>query len=155
MPRHLNQERATTSDPINARHVANPREASPDESERDTWTSHGPMGPLECLNRLKNTCTPGTNLRARRTATQMIHTLSGAHRGSAHPTGRSNRPLALHSGASTWCLPIGPKGHSRGICLLLTLVLSQWIEGEGLILRQQISLLLSHFWFVKLRARLE
>jgi hypothetical protein len=42
-----------------AYHVTNPREASLDESERNTWTSHGSMGPPERLNRLKNTCTPG------------------------------------------------------------------------------------------------
>jgi hypothetical protein len=66
-------------------HVTNPREASPDESECDTWTSHGSMGPPEHLNRLKNMCTPGTDLRTHRTTTQRKHTPSGAHLGSADP----------------------------------------------------------------------
>jgi hypothetical protein len=46
---HLSQGGASTSDAMHASHVTNPREASPDESERDTWTSHGSMGPPECL----------------------------------------------------------------------------------------------------------
>jgi hypothetical protein len=48
-----------TSGAMHARHVTNPREASPNESERDTWTSHGSMGPPERLNCLKNMCTLG------------------------------------------------------------------------------------------------
>jgi hypothetical protein len=74
-----------TSGAKHACHVTNPREASPDESKRDTWNSHGSMDPPECLNCLKNACTPGTDLRAHRTATPRKHTLSGAHLGSADP----------------------------------------------------------------------
>jgi hypothetical protein len=74
-----------TSSATHARNVINPREASPDESERDTWTSHGSMGLPEHLNHLKNTCTPGTNLRAHRTTTMRKHTPSGAHQGSVDP----------------------------------------------------------------------
>jgi hypothetical protein len=74
-----------TSGATHARHVTNPREASPNEPECDTWHSHGSMGPPERLNRLKNTCTPGTNLRAHTTATLRKHTPSGAHLGSVGP----------------------------------------------------------------------
>jgi hypothetical protein len=70
---------------MHACHVTNLREASPDKLERDTWTSHGSMGPPERLNRLKSTCTPGTDLRAHKTATSRKHTPSGAHLGSADP----------------------------------------------------------------------
>jgi hypothetical protein len=59
MPRPLIQGVATTSGVMHASHVTNPNEASPDESECDTWTSHGFMGPPKRLNRLKSTCTPG------------------------------------------------------------------------------------------------
>jgi hypothetical protein len=50
-----------------------------------TWTSHGPMGPPEHLNRLKSTCTWGTDLRAHMTATPRKHTPRGGHLGSANP----------------------------------------------------------------------
>jgi hypothetical protein len=72
---------AAISGAKHASHVTNPREASPYELERDTWTSHGSMGPPERLNRLKNTCTSGTDLRTHRTATWRKYTLSGAYRG--------------------------------------------------------------------------
>jgi hypothetical protein len=78
MPHHLSQGVATTSGAMHASHVTNPREANPDESERDTWTSHGSMGPPERLNYLKSTCTPGTDLRAHMAATPRKHTHSGA-----------------------------------------------------------------------------
>jgi hypothetical protein len=65
MPRHLSQGGDATSDAMQASHVTNPREASPDESEYDTWTSHGSMDPPERLNRLKSMCTSGNDLRAR------------------------------------------------------------------------------------------
>ena len=81
-------------------------------------TSHGSYGPPERLNRLQTTWTPGTDLRTHRTATTQKHTPSGAHRGSADPTGRPNRPCGAHSGASTWCSVIGPRGHPRGIWVL-------------------------------------
>jgi hypothetical protein len=71
--RNISQERAATLDLMHARQVTNPREASPDESERDMWTSHGSMGPPERLNHLKNTCTSRTDLRVHRTATQRKH----------------------------------------------------------------------------------
>jgi hypothetical protein len=74
-----------------ASQATNPREAGPDKSERDTWTAHGSMVPPERLNRFKNTCTPGTDLRVHRTATLRKHTQSGAHLGSADPRiGRTN-----------------------------------------------------------------
>jgi hypothetical protein len=41
------------------------------------------MGPPEHLNRLKDTCTTGTDLEAHRTATLRKHTPSGTHLGSA------------------------------------------------------------------------
>jgi hypothetical protein len=41
----------------------------------------------------------------------------GPTRGSADPTGRSNRPWLGLSCASTWWLSIGPKRHPRGVCL--------------------------------------
>jgi hypothetical protein len=94
MPHHLKGMAATFGDmhassaasgATHARYVTNPREASSDESECDTWTSHGSMGPPERLNRLKNTCTPGTDLRAHRTSTSRKHTPSGAHLGSTNP----------------------------------------------------------------------
>jgi hypothetical protein len=59
MPGHLNQEVVATLGAMHARHVTNLREASPDESVCDTWTSHGSMGPPEHLNHLKSTCTLG------------------------------------------------------------------------------------------------
>jgi hypothetical protein len=90
--------RQATSGPTHARHVTNPREASPDESERDTWTSHGSIGLLEHLNRLMNTCTLGTDLRAHRTATPRKHTPSGAHLGSVDP--RIGRTALGEDGAS-------------------------------------------------------
>jgi hypothetical protein len=68
---------ATTSGAMHARHVTSPREASPNESERDMW-SHRFMGPPKRLNRLKSTCTPGTDLRAHRIATPRKHGPSGA-----------------------------------------------------------------------------
>jgi hypothetical protein len=74
-----------TSGAKHACHVTNPREESPDESERDTWTSHGSMGLPERLNRMKNMCTSGTDLRAHTTATRRKHTSSGAHLGSVDP----------------------------------------------------------------------
>jgi hypothetical protein len=77
--------RQATSGAKHACHVTNPREASPDKLERDTWTSHGSMGPPERLNCLKNMCTPVTDLRAHRTTTLRKHTRSGAHLGSADP----------------------------------------------------------------------
>jgi hypothetical protein len=77
---------SATSGATHACHVTNPIEASPNELERDTWTLHGSMGPPEHLNRLKNNCTLGTDLRAHRTATSRKHTLSGAHLGSTEPT---------------------------------------------------------------------
>jgi hypothetical protein len=77
MPRHLSQEVAATSCAMHASHVTNPKEASPDESEHDTWTSHGSMGPPERLSRLKSTCTLGTDLRSHETATQIKNTLRG------------------------------------------------------------------------------
>jgi hypothetical protein len=70
---------------MHASHVTNPKGAIPNESEHDTWISHGSMGPPYRLNRLKNTCTPGTDLRAHRTATPKKLTSSGAHLGSADP----------------------------------------------------------------------
>jgi hypothetical protein len=76
-----------TSGTTLAHHVTNPREANPDKLEHDTWTSHGSMDPSERLNRLKNTCTPGTDLSAHRTATLRKHTPSGAHLGSVDPIG--------------------------------------------------------------------
>jgi hypothetical protein len=107
---------------MHARHVTNPREANPDESECDTWTSHRSMGQPECLNHLKSMCTPGTDLRARRTATLRKHTPSGAHLGSADPD-QPNRPWVSSSRASTWCLSIGPRGSSWGVSLLFALLL--------------------------------
>jgi hypothetical protein len=84
MPRHLNQGVASisgsmhanhaTSGAMHASHITIPREASPEESERDTWTSHGSMGPPDCLNRLKSMCTPRTDLRTNKTATPRKHT---------------------------------------------------------------------------------
>jgi hypothetical protein len=107
---------------MHARHVTNPRKASPNESEHDTWTSHGSMGPPERLNGLKSTCTPGTYLRAHRTSTSRNHTPSGAHLGSADPRiGRTDLGTAdpgLPLGAS-----IGPRGRSRGVSLLFAPVL--------------------------------
>jgi hypothetical protein len=85
MPHHLSQGVAATSGAMHASHVTNPREASLDESEHDTWTSHGSMGPLEHLNHLKSTYTPGTDLRPHRTATLRKHAPSGATWGSADP----------------------------------------------------------------------
>jgi hypothetical protein len=81
----------STSGATHACHVTNPREASPNELEHDMWTSHGAMAPPEHLNRLKNTCTPGTDLRAHRTATPTKHTRVGPTWGrpilaSAKPT---------------------------------------------------------------------
>jgi hypothetical protein len=102
--------------PMHARHVTNPKEVSPNESECDTWISHGSMGPPERLNRLKSTCTQRTNLTARRIATRRKHTSSGAHRGLADPTGRPNRPCGLYSRASTWWLLVGPSLHPGGVC---------------------------------------
>jgi hypothetical protein len=123
MSHHLSQGGVATSDAMHARHVTNPREASPDESEHDTWTSHGSMGPSERLNRLKNTCTQGSDLRTHKTATWRKHTPSGAHRGSADPTGRPNRPCGRHSGASMWWLLVGPSLHLGGVCIQSTPVL--------------------------------
>jgi hypothetical protein len=60
-----------------ASYVTKPREASPDESEGDTWTSHGSMGPPERLNRLMSTCTLGTDLGAHKIATPRKHNPRG------------------------------------------------------------------------------
>jgi hypothetical protein len=123
MPRHFSQGMAATSGTMHARHVTNPREASPDESECDTWTSHRSMGPPERLNRLKSTCTPGTDLRAHKIATPEEAHLEGGPPGVGRPLDRPNRPWVGRSRASTWCLPIGPRGCSQGVSLLLTPVL--------------------------------
>jgi hypothetical protein len=79
-----------TSGAMHACHVTNPGEASPDELERDTWTSHGSMGPPERINHLKSTCTPGIDLRAHMTATPGKHTLMGPTWG--RPTLESVKP---------------------------------------------------------------
>ena len=102
---------------MHARHVTDPREASPDESERDTWTSHGSMGPQRQANRAKIGWTPGTDLRTHMAATRRKHEPGGSTRGTADPTGRPNRPCGRHSGASTWWFPIGPRRLPRGVCL--------------------------------------
>jgi hypothetical protein len=44
------------------------------------------------------------------------------HVGVSRPWDRVNRPLVGWSRASTWCTPIGPRGHPRGVSLHLTLV---------------------------------
>jgi hypothetical protein len=80
----MHASQATSGD-THACHVTNPKEASPNKSERDMWTSHGSIDPPEHLNHLKNTCTLGTNLRAHRTAILRKHTPSGAHLGSPDP----------------------------------------------------------------------
>jgi hypothetical protein len=123
MPHHLSQWGASTSGATHAWHVTDPREASPDESEHDTWTSHGSMGPPYRLNHLKNTCSPRNKLRTHRTTTWRKHTRSGAHRGSANPVGRPNQPCGSHLGASMWWLQVGPSLHLGGVSLLLTPVL--------------------------------
>ena len=102
---------------MHACHASNPSETTPDESECATWTSHGSMGPQRHANHAKIGWTPGTDLRTHRTATRRKHTPSGAHRGSADPTGRPNRPCGRHPEASMWCFPIGPRRHSRGVCI--------------------------------------
>jgi hypothetical protein len=77
------------------------------------WTSHVSMGPLECLNRLKNTCTPGTDLRTHRTATPRKHTPSGAHLGSTDPrigrTDLGSVDLGLPRGACPLVLEAIPR----------------------------------------------
>jgi hypothetical protein len=82
-----------------------------------------PWAPPERLNCLKNMCTLGTVLRTHRTTTCRKHASSGAHRGSANPTGRSNRPCGAHSGASTWWLLFGPSLHPGSVCSHSTPVL--------------------------------
>jgi hypothetical protein len=120
---HVSQKRDATSDPMHARHVIDPG-GKPRRFRAwhmdFTWIH----GPTRASKPPKKMCTLGTDLRTHRTTTQRKHTLSGAHRGSADPTCRPNWPWALNSGAFTWCLPIGPKGYSGGVWLLLTLVLS-------------------------------
>jgi hypothetical protein len=55
------------------------------ELETATCASHGSYGPPERLNRLKYTCTPGTDLRTHHAATQRKHKLRRATYRSADP----------------------------------------------------------------------
>jgi hypothetical protein len=98
-------------------HASNPSEATPNESEYDTWTSHGSMGPQRQTNHAKTGWTPGTDLRTHRAATRSKHETGGLTRGSVDPTGQSNRPWLGLSCASTWWLSIGPRRHPWGVCL--------------------------------------
>jgi hypothetical protein len=107
-----------TSSATHACHVTNPREASPDESERDTWTSHGSIGPPKRLNHPMNTCTPGTDLRAHTTATSRKHTPSGPHLGSVDPrigrTALGEDGASITTGAGHGLVAKNPRGHGRG-----------------------------------------
>jgi hypothetical protein len=77
------------------------------ESEATTRATHGSMGPLERLNRLQHTCTPGTNLRVHQLATQRKHKPRGPTWGSADPgIGRTD----------LWSADLRPP---RGACLLV------------------------------------
>jgi hypothetical protein len=78
-----------------------------DESEADTCASHGSYGPQTCPNHLQTPWTPRTDLRTHLIATSQKHTVIGAHRGSADPTGRPNRPCGCQWAATMWCLLVG------------------------------------------------
>jgi hypothetical protein len=84
----------------------------PDKSEANTCASHGCYGPQMCPNCLQTAWTPGTKLRTHLIATTRKHKGSGAHRGSADPTGRPNRPCGRQYPPSTWWLLISSGTHS-------------------------------------------
>jgi hypothetical protein len=86
---------------MHACHAPIQQRASPDESERDTWTSHGCMGPPERLNCHKSTCTLGTDLRAHRTTTPRKHMLRP--RFLINPN-RGSTQLTVVKPRSTWVL---------------------------------------------------
>jgi hypothetical protein len=96
------------------KHVSNPREANPDESEGNTWTSHG-LKATRHPNRLKTKWTPGTDPRTHRIATTRKHGRRWAHKGLADPTGQLNRPCVGSSWPSTWCCLVGSRVHSWGV----------------------------------------
>jgi hypothetical protein len=91
-----------------------------DKSEADTCTSDGFYGPQMYPNRLQTAWTPGTTLRIHQVATTRKHKGSGAHRGSADPTGRPNRPCGRQSPPSMWWLLVGYWAHSKGVWGVLT-----------------------------------
>jgi hypothetical protein len=155
MPCHLSQGVVANSGAMHASHVTNPREASHNESECDTWTSHGSMDPPEHLNRLKSTCTLGTNLRAHRTATPRKHNPRGPHLGSANPwIGRTDLGSA-HPGPPHGACPLVLGPSPRCFTPLGTGAQAYKYKGRGFISYKHILLLLSHFWFLRLRGRLE